>query len=61
MRVRFSLRPPKIMQINKINNLLELFYEQYQKKNKESIFLQSLKEPQKSYSWKDVYLNINEL
>jgi len=49
------------MQINKTNNLLELFYKQYQKQNKESIFLQSLKEPQKKYSWEDVYLNINKL
>ena len=49
------------MKINKTNNLLELFYEQYQKQNKESIFLQSLKEPQKKYSWEDVYLNINKL
>jgi long-chain acyl-CoA synthetase len=49
------------MQIDKINNLLELFYEQYQKQNKESIFLQSLKKDQKKYSWEDVYLNINKL
>jgi long-chain acyl-CoA synthetase len=49
------------MQINKINNLLELFYEQYQTQNKESIFLQSLKQPSKKYSWEDVYLNINKL
>jgi len=49
------------MQINKINNLLELFYEQYQKQNKEGIFLESLKEPYKKYSWEDVYLNINKL
>ena len=49
------------MQIDKINNLLELFYEQYQKQNKKNIFLQSLKEPQKNYSWEDVYLNINKL
>ena len=49
------------MQINKINNLLELFYKQYQKQNKENIFLQSLKEPKRKYSWKDVYLNINKL
>ena len=49
------------MEVNKINNLLELFYKQYQKQNKESIFLQSLKEPQKKYSWEDVYLNINKL
>ena len=49
------------MKIDKLNNLLELFYEQYQKQNKESIFLQSLKEPRKKYSWEDVYLNINKL
>ena len=49
------------MQINKINNLLELFYKQYQKQNKKSIFLQSLREPKKEYSWEDVYLNINKL
>jgi long-chain acyl-CoA synthetase len=49
------------MQINKINNLLELFYKQYQKQNKENIFLQSLKEPKKEYSWEDVYSNINKL
>ena len=49
------------MQINKINNLLELFYEQYQKQNKKSIFLQSLKEVENKYSWEDVYLNIIKL
>jgi len=49
------------MQIDKTNNLLELFYEQYQKQNKESTFLQSLKEPKQKYSWEDVYLNINKL
>ncbi|MDB4157735.1 AMP-binding protein, partial [Candidatus Pelagibacter sp.] len=49
------------METNKINNLLELFYKQYQKQNKESIFLQSLKDPKKKYSWEDVYLNINKL
>jgi len=49
------------MQINKIKNLLELFYQQYQIQNKKSIFLKSLKEPRKEYSWEDVYLNINKL
>ena len=49
------------MKIDKINNLLELFYNQYQKQNKENIFLQSLKESSKKYSWEDVYLNINKL
>ena len=49
------------MKINKINNLLELFYDQYQRQDKENIFLQSLKEPKKKFSWEDVYLNINNL
>ena len=49
------------MQINKINNLLELFFEQYCKKDKESIFLQSLNESKKQYTWEEVYLNINKL
>jgi long-chain acyl-CoA synthetase len=49
------------MQIKKTYNLLALFYDQYQKQNKKDIFLQSLKEPKKKYSWEDVYLNINKL
>jgi len=49
------------MEIKKINNLLALFYNQYERQDKESIFLQSLKEPKKKYSWRDVYLNINKL
>ena len=49
------------MKINKINNLLELFYRQYQKQGKENIFLQSLKYPERKYSWAEVYSNINKL
>jgi long-chain acyl-CoA synthetase len=49
------------MEINKINNLLELFYKQYKKQNKNSIFLEFLKEPVKKYSWEDTYLNIVKL
>ena len=49
------------MEINKINNLLELFYHQYEKQKKNDIFLESLKEPKKKYSWEDVYLSINKL
>ena len=49
------------MEINKINNLLELFYHQYEKQKKNNVFLESLKEPKKKYSWEDVYLNINKL
>ena len=49
------------MKIDKINNLLELFYQQYEKQNKEDIFLQSLKDTEKRYSWRDVYENIIKL
>ena len=49
------------MKIDKTNNLLELFYNQYKKQNKKNIFLQSLREYSKKYSWEDVYLNINKL
>ena len=31
---------------------------QYQKQNKERYFFTILKDPQKKYSWEDVYLNI---
>ena len=53
--------PTKNMQVDKINNLLELFYEQYKKQDKENIFLQSLREPKKKYSWKETYINIAKL
>ena len=49
------------MEINKVNNLLELFYNQYQTQDKTSVFLQSLKEVEKKYSWEDVYSNIIKL
>ncbi|MDB4846777.1 AMP-binding protein, partial [Candidatus Pelagibacter sp.] len=49
------------MEIDKINNLLELFYQQYEKQNKDSIFLELLKEPVQKYTWEDTYLNINRL
>ena len=49
------------MEINKVNNLLELFYNQYLTQNKTSVFLQSLKEVEKKYSWEDVYSNVIKL
>ena len=58
--LRQKIKETKFMEIEKTNNLLELFHKQYQKQNKESIFLQSLKNQQK-FSWEDVYLNINKL
>ncbi|WP_415295087.1 AMP-dependent synthetase/ligase [Candidatus Pelagibacter sp. Uisw_113] len=49
------------MEINKVNNLLELFYNQYQTQDKTSVFLQSLKEVENKYSWEDVYSSIIKL
>ena len=49
------------MKINKVNNLLELFYKQYLTQDKTSVFLQPLKEVEKKYSWEDVYLNVIKL
>ena len=49
------------MEIKKVNNLLELFYNQYQTQDKTSVFLQSLKEVENKYSWEDVYSNIIKL
>jgi long-chain acyl-CoA synthetase len=49
------------MKINEINNLLELFYNQYQKQKKSDIFLESLKEPYTKYTWENVYLNVIKL
>ncbi|MDA9200527.1 AMP-binding protein [Candidatus Pelagibacter ubique] len=49
------------MEINTINNLLELFYKQYLTQDKTSVFLQSLKEVEKKYSWEDVYSNVIKL
>jgi long-chain acyl-CoA synthetase len=49
------------MEINKVNNLLELFYNQYLTQDKTNVFLQSLKEVEKKYSWEDVYLDVIKL
>ena len=47
--------------IDKLNNLLELFYQSYQEQDKKNIFLQSLNEDNKKYSWEDLYIKINKL
>ena len=47
--------------INKLNNLLELFYQCYQEQDNKNIFLQYLNKDNKKYSWEDIYLNINKL
>jgi len=47
--------------MNKLNNLLELFYKSYQEQDKKNLFLQSIKENKRKYTWEDVYININKL
>ena len=49
------------MEIDKINNLLELFFIQYKKQDKNNIFLNSLKDQSKKYSWEDTFTNVLKL
>src|SRR5210317_1120887 len=50
------------MNINKLNNLIELFSHQLEKQNKESIFLQWLNpNNKKSYTWEETQKNILKL
>ncbi len=49
------------MKINKQNNLLELFYQQYLKEKPDEIFLKSLKNSDNQFTWKETYLNILKL
>jgi len=49
------------MEINKQNNLLELFYQQYLKEKPDQIFLKSLKNLENEFTWKQTYLNIIKL
>ena len=49
------------MKIDKINNLLELFFIQYKKQDKNNIFLNSLKDQSKKYSWEDTFTNVLKL
>ena len=52
----------KISEINKINNLVELFFKQYKNQSdKSKILLSSLKEPRKNYSWQETFDSINKL
>ena len=50
------------MDLKKINSLTELFFCQFEKqKDKKKIFLSSLKEPKKNYSWQQVFESINNI
>ena len=50
------------MSLDKINSLTELFFFKYEEqKDKNKIFLSSLKEPKKNYSWQKTFETINNL
>ena len=49
------------MEFKKYNNLLELFFEQIKKQPSDKIFLSSLKEPKKDFTWGDVKLAVLKL
>ena len=49
------------MNLKKFNNLLELFFNQYEKQDKNNIFLSSLKSPIKEFSWEDTKTSILNL
>jgi len=51
-----------MMNLNQINNLIDLFLNQYQNQSdKNKILLSSLKEPRKDYSWQETFYSINKL
>jgi len=49
------------MNFENIENLLELFFVQYQKQNKKNILLSSLKEPKIEFSWERTFVSIIKL
>ena len=49
------------MKLSNYNNLLELFHFQYKLKNKDEIFLQSLKKNELRFNWKQTYLYVQKL
>ena len=49
------------MELKKFNNLLDLFFQQYKSQNKNSIFLSSLKDKSKVYSWEKTFRSIINL
>jgi len=49
------------MQIKNLQNLLELFFEQYKLQNKNEVFLQPLRIDQKSFTWEETFKSIIKL
>ncbi len=49
------------MKLEKLNNLLELFFFQYEIHDKKKILLSSLKDPNRSFSWEKVFYSVINL
>jgi len=49
------------MDFKKYNNLIDLFFEQYEKQPKDKIFLSTLKDPKKKFSWHEVKSTVLQL
>ena len=49
------------MKLESYNNLLELFFDRYQLENKNEIFLQSLKNENSNFTWKQTFDAIQNL
>ena len=49
------------MKLNSYNNLLELFFDQYKKQDKDNIFLTNLGNPKHKLSWEKTYVLVNHL
>ena len=49
------------MKLDNYNNLLELFFDQYKKQDKNNIFLINLGNPKHKLSWEKTYLLVNHL
>ncbi len=49
------------MKLDSYNNLLELFFDQYKKQDKNKIFLTNLGNPQNKLSWEKTFLLVNHL
>ena len=60
LRVRVSLRPP-IMEIDKLNSLVELFFIKLEKIDKNKPFLKWLKPNKPTYTWEDISEKIFKL
>ena len=61
LRVRVSLRPPKVMNISKLNSLVELYFKKVEEVEGKKPFLKWLKPDKPTYSWEDITYRIYKL